>query len=177
MNAVRVVFLGGLLAALLHPGAVAAHVIAAPQFVYAGERVTLRLSGPNERDRPMTGFAVAVADGLKIVGADAMPPWEAQLGDGEARWTGGKLAPGATIDFAIEVEGPSTPRTASIVTRQLYPGGEQVEWPLSLTVTPARDTPPQHVWRAVVAALVGLLVTAAVVALAWRRRTGTLQEE
>lgn len=152
------------------------HVTVAPAFVPAGETATLTLTAPNEREQPMTGFAVSASDGLQIIQAVPDIAWPSTLRNGAAVWYG-RLAPGDEATFTVRVEAWATPGPAKVLVTQRYPGGKTVEWPIALTVTPAPDEPTQQIDRALVAALVGLLVTVGVVGLAWRRRTRSLQEK
>jgi hypothetical protein len=60
---------------------------------------------------------------------------------------------------------------------QLYPSGETVKWPASLTVVPGpEDERSQSLAWALAAVIAGLVVVAGVAVLAWRRRPATPEE-
>jgi len=162
--------------ALTFAGPAAAHVVTTPAFFPAGSSGTLNLTGPNERDEPMTGFSVTVPSEFLIVHAHPAPGWEASVEGATATWTGGSLTPGSEATFALELEAPSEPGPAALEASQLYPGGEIVRWPVALTVTPATETPSQNLGWAVVTALVGLLVITGI-GVAMLRRARSLQEK
>jgi len=162
--------------ALTLAGPAAAHVVATPAFLPAGDPGTLSLTAPNERDEPMTGFAVTVPSEFLIVHAQPAPGWEVTVEGATAAWTGGSLASSSGAMFALELEAPTEPGPAVLEAAQLYPGGEIVRWPVTLTVTPAAETPSQNLGWAVVTALVGLVVITAI-GVAVLRRARSLQEK
>ena len=154
-----------------------AHVTVVPPFVSAGDTTALSITVPNEREAEMTGFAVTVPDEFRIVGVRSNDSWRGTAQGTTATWRGGSLASGAEATFALEVEGPAEPGPAALEAAQLYPGGEIVRWPVSLTVTPATETPKQHLGWAVVTALVGLIVITGIGVAILRLRTRSLQEK
>jgi uncharacterized protein YcnI len=164
------------LAALAFAAPASAHVIVAPPFLPAASKTTLSLTGPNERDEPMTGFAVSVPNGFRILAAHSPQGWRAAVEEKRAIWKGGSLAAGAEATFHVELEVPTSPGPVELETEQLYPGGEVVRWPIAMVVTPAGEA-SQHLGLALVVALVGLLVTVGLVVLAWWRRDRSLQEK
>ena len=163
-------------ASLAWASATAAHVLPQPQFLATGGTATLLLAGPNERDETMTGFSVTVPDGLRIVHARDTGQWEASVNGSTATWAGGGLEPLVEETFELHLDVSATPGLVTLETEQRYPGDETVRWPVSLTIVPGSEDAAQNLGWALVAALVGLLLTAAIVALAWRRRSGPLQE-
>jgi opacity protein-like surface antigen len=166
-----------LAAALTWPVAASAHVVPQPQFLSTGELSTMSLTGPNERDEPMTGLVVTVPAGVAIVRAHTTDGWTASVEGSTATWNGGPLAPAAEETFALDLDVSSPPGTVRVETTQLYPGGTTVSWPISLTILPSTgDEPSQNLGWALAAGVAGLVVTAGLAALAWRRRTRTLQE-
>ncbi len=152
-----------------------AHVVAMPPFVAAGGDATISLSAPNERSEPMTGFTVTVPSGFAIFDAHA-PGWTATVEGSTATWTGSTLSAGAEAEFVVQIEGPPEPGPAELEAEQLYPGGEIVRWPVALTVVPAAESPSQNLALAAAVGLIGLLVVAGIVAVAWWRRGRLLQE-
>jgi uncharacterized protein YcnI len=163
------------IAALVFAAPASAHVIVAPPFLPAESRTTLSLIGPNERDEPMTGFAVSVPNGFRILAAHSPQGWRAKVQERRAIWKGGSLDAGAEASFHIELQAPASPGAVELEAEQLYPGGEVVRWPIAMVVTPA-DEASQHLGLALFVGLVGLLVTVGLVALAWWRRERSRQE-
>ena len=53
----------------------AAHVTPTPSFITADGTTSLSLTGPNERDEPMTGLVVTVPDGFRISRAEQGEGW------------------------------------------------------------------------------------------------------
>jgi uncharacterized protein YcnI len=154
----------------------AAHVTVVPPFVAARDTASVSLTGPNERDEPMTGFEVTATSDFRIVRAYPADGWDASVQGSTATWTKGSLAPGAEATFRLEVEAPSAPGPAQLEAVQRYPGGEVVTWAVGLTVTPASESSSENLGWALVTALVGVAVLIAV-GLAFLRRTRSLQEK
>jgi hypothetical protein len=147
-----------------------AHVIAQPPFLPAGELTTIALSGPNEREVPMTGFRIRLPNGFRIASVHAPADWSAELGENEVRWSGGPLPPAGDVTFHVELEAPAEPGAVTLETEQLYPGGEAVSWPVLLTVVPGSDSPEENLGWALLVGIVGLFVIGGVALLAWLRR-------
>jgi len=153
-----------------------AHVEIAPSYVAARGTATLSLTGPNERDEPMTGFSVAVPRDFRIVSARSAAGWRGEVQGARAIWRGGSLAPEAEATFSLEVEAPSGPGPAQLEAVQRYPGGDVVTWDVGLTVTPEPEASSQNIGWAVLTAAVGLGVLT-VIGVALLRRTRSLQEK
>ena len=158
-------------ATLMLPGPAAAHVVATPPFVASGSSESVTFSGPNERDDPMTAFALTVPAGLEIAHAHVVEGWDESIEGSTATWLGGPLEPQAEIDFGMTLEADVEPGVVQLEAEQRYPDGEVVAWPVSLTITPAGESPSQNLALVGVVALVGLLSLAAIAMLAWRRRS------
>ena len=164
------------LAALVAAAPAGAHVTAEPAFLAAGSTATLRLTGPNERDEPMTGFSLTVPRDFRIVAAQSADGWSADVQETGVSWSGGSLAPEADATFTVELEAPAGPGPAELQAKQLYAGGEIVDWPVALTVIPSSEPSSQNIGWAVLTAVVGLGVLT-VIGLALLRRTRSLQEK
>lgn len=160
--------LAAVAALVLVPIAVA-HVVVNPGFVESGGTRTIELTGPNERDAPMTGFSVLVPEGLSIVHAHGPEGWEASVTGQSATWKGGTLAAGAEATFGLVLDVSAEPGTVELALEQRYRDGV-VRWPVSLTVTPAAERPSENLALAGVVGLMGVLALAAVGLLVWRRR-------
>jgi hypothetical protein len=166
-----------LAAALAWTGRADAHLVPDPQYVPSGSASTIRLAGPNERRQPMTGLTVTVPDGVRIVHAHRAPGWTPRVDGSTATWTGGPLEYLADATFRLHLDVSADPGSVTLETHQLYPGGARVTWPVRLTIVPGENTPSAQLGWALAVGAAGLLVTVAVVLLAWRRRTQTLQEQ
>jgi len=153
-----------------------AHVTSVPTFLAAASTETVSLTGPNERDEPMTGFSVTVPHDFRIVAARSAAGWRGEVHGASAIWRGGSLAPEAEATFTLEVEAPSEPGPAQLEAVQRYPGGDVVTWDVGLTVTPESEASSQNLGLAVLTAVVGLGVLAAI-GVAVVRRTRSLQEK
>ena len=147
-----------------------AHVIPSPSFIPSGDAQLVELSFPNERDRMLVGFSVAAPPALEIVHAHPAEGWQETFDGSKATWQGGSLAPEAATTFSIELRAETNPGPVELEAEQFFDDGATVDWPVTLTVTPATEEPSQNLALAGAVGLVGLLVVAAVVALAWRRR-------
>ena len=152
-------------------GQAAAHVVAAPAFVPSGSSESVTFSGPNEREVPMTAFALTVPEGLEIAHAHELEGWDESIDGSTATWLGGPLAPDAEIGFGITLEAEVEPGVLELQAVQRYPDGGDVSWPVALTITPADESPSQNLALAGVIGLLGVLLVAAVAMFAWRRRS------
>jgi hypothetical protein len=174
---VRASLAASLLAALALAAPAGAHVIASPSFLSSGSTETIELSAPNERDAPMTSFAVTVPPGLEIVSAEETEGWTGSVDGQTATWAGASLPAKLSATFGLRVEATGEPGSVELATEQRYADGE-VRWPVALTIVPG-DEPEDAGGSALVVGVIvgiGVLVTAAVGVLAWRRRSGSLQE-
>ena len=162
--------------ALVLVGGASAHVVASPQFLASGDTESISLAAPNERDEPMTGFAVTAPPGLEIVHAHPSEGWSEQLDGSTATWTGGSLPTLTETSFGISLKAVAQPGIVVLETQQRYDGGEVVRWPVAITVIPGTEGSSQNLALAAVVGLVGVLVVVAVAMVAWRRRADAAQE-
>jgi uncharacterized protein YcnI len=156
--------------ALLFAGTASAHVIAMPTYVASGSSQAIIFSGPNERKRPMTSFAVIVPVGLEIAHAHPVDGWTEETTGSTATWTGGSLASGADIPFRANLKATADPGVVQVTAEQRYADGGIVSWPIALTILPPKASPSQNLALAGVVGLIGVLIVVAVAMLAWRRR-------
>jgi hypothetical protein len=154
--------------ALVYVASARGHVSATPAFVPAGGADSISLSVHNDRPVVMDGFAIAVPRGLRIEDVGTVDGWRGSFDAKTATWTAGSLPSGEAAIFSVSVEAPPDPGTVALRAEQRYPDGEAVEWPVMLTVVPA-DESSGDVWVYAVVGL-GLVLAAAGVVLAWRRR-------
>jgi hypothetical protein len=68
------------------------------------------------------------------------------------------------------VKADAEPGVVQLEAEQRYDDGSVVTWPVTLTITPAEDSPSQNLALAGVVGLLGLLVVVAIAMVAWRRR-------
>lgn len=156
--------------ALALAGPARAHVVPSPAFVASESSESVMFSGPNERDAPMTSFALTVPEGLVIAHAHEADGWSESSDGSTATWTGGALEPNVDVGFGITLEANVDPGVVRLQAEQRYDDGGVVTWPVALTVTPAADEPSQNLALAAVLGLIGVLVVVAVSMVAWRRR-------
>jgi hypothetical protein len=157
--------------ALLLAGPAAAHVVATPAFLPSGSPESIAFSAPNERDQPMTSFALTVPDGLVIQHAHPVAGWNESIAGSTATWTGGSLAPNVEVAFGVTLEADVDPSVVEVQAEQLYDDGGAVTWPVALTITPAEESPTENFALAGVVGLIGVLVVVAIGMIAWRRRS------
>jgi len=159
-----------LLAALVVAAPASAHVVATPSFIASKSSESISMEVPNERDDPMTSFTLTPPVGLRIEHVHPADGWNVGLDGKTGRWTGGSLAASATATFGVTLEADVEPGVVTLQAKQLYDSGAVVEWPVSLTVTPAEESPSENLALAGIVGLVGILVVVAVIVLALRRR-------
>jgi hypothetical protein len=183
MRGVRSFFAVALAAALVLPAIASGHLFAEPSFLAAGGKQRIVLTVHNDRDETMTGFTLTVPEGLRILGTGGGGTWNEEVAGATARWTGGELAPDTPTTFEVDLEATTVePGTVELQGDQLYPGGESVRWPVSLTVVPPGGSPPgddgSFSGAAIaVLAVLGALVVSSFAFVVWqRRRDRTLQE-
>ena len=160
----------GLAAALVLAAPAAAHVVASPTFLASKSSGSISFEAPNERSDPMTSFTLSAPDGIVVEHAHPVDGWEGTVEDGAATWTGGSLAAGQTAEFGTTLEADTEPGVVTLTARQGYDSGAVVEWPVTLTVVPAAESPSENLAVAGVVGLIGVLVVIAIALLAWRRR-------
>ena len=154
-----------------------AHVTAVPTFVTAGQRGTVTLVAPNEREEAMTGLSITVPAGLSIV--EAVPPgggWAGAVDDATATWTGGSLPAGVVTSFSVVVEASDDPGDVTLDTRQLYPGGEEVRWPVAFTILPGVELGRKLQRRPRRLVAIGLLLIATLGAVVLLRQSRPSQQ-
>jgi uncharacterized protein YcnI len=149
----------------------AAHVVATPAFLPSDSSRSITFTGPNERDDPMTAFALTVPAGIEIVHAHEIDGWEESVAGSTATWVGGSLAPNEDVAFGMTLEADVEPGVVQLQADQRYDDQSVVSWPVALTITPAEESPSQNLALAAVVGSIGVLLVAAIAMLAWRRRS------
>jgi uncharacterized protein YcnI len=157
--------------ALIFAGTAGAHVVATPTFLPSGSSESITFSAPNERDDPMTAFALTVPTGLEIEHAHVVTSWDESVDGSTATWSGGSLAPKEEVDFGMTLKADVEPGLVELQAEQRYADGGVVSWPVALTITPAAESPSQNLALAGVVALIGVLAVVAIAMLAWRRHS------
>ena len=158
------------LTGLLWTGSAEAHVVATPAFLPSGSSESITFAVPNERDDPMTAFALTAPEGVAIDHAHAVAGWDESLDGSTATWTGGSLASDQEVAFGVDLEADREPGVIELQAEQRYPDGAVVSWPVPLTITPADETPSQNLALSAVVGLIGVLAVVAIAMLARRRR-------
>ena len=167
-------------AALVLPVAAEAHVTIAPPFVQDGIKSTIAFQTPNERPPHATvALRVTAPPGVAVDSAKAPKGWQAKISGSTVSWTGGKLTGRTTVDFPVTITAKVRAGTHAFAATQTYDDGATVKWNAGLSVLPATgaQTPKQHPWGAVAAAVAGLLVIGGSVFLLRRARWAPLQQE
>lgn len=155
------VLLAAVAVALLLPAAAMAHVTIAPPFVQDGIKSTIAFQTPNERPPHATvALRVTAPPGVAVDSAKAPKGWQAKISGSTVSWSGGRLTGRTTVDFPVTITAKVRAGTHAFAATQTYDDGATVKWNAGLSVLPATgaQTPKQHPWGAVAAALAGLLV-------------------
>ena len=156
-----------------------AHLTLRPPSLTTGEDVLLTIDLPNEREAAMTGASLSLPSGVELLEAPSAGGWTGVVDGNEARWSGGRLAPGGVASFTVRVRVTAEPGSAAFGAEQLYDDGETVGWQTTVSVLPPSVAPAraqQHLGRAVVAGLVGLALVGGSLAFLHRRRRRLLQD-
>jgi uncharacterized protein YcnI len=158
--------------ALLVPPVAGAHLSVTPPFLTAGEAQSLVITVHNDRDATMTGFELTVPAGFAIASISTAPGWSGGVEGRTATWTGGALPADTPTTFELAVEAPADTGQAMLEGSQLYRDGEDVDWPLAMTVVPAGDDDGAILTGpgAVLLGLLGLLVLGTAGFVVLRRR-------
>lgn len=158
-----------------------AHVTVSPAFLAADESTTLAFDAPNEREaEPMNALAVTLPPGLATVSGDQPETvgWQLEVTDTEAVWSGGAVEAGESQLFELKVSASGEPTAVKITAEQRYASGASVQWTPAFTILPASgESPDQYIGRALVAAIVGLVLIGGSLVVARRLRQRTLQED
>ena len=166
-------------AALLLPAAATAHVVISPPFVNDGIKSTIAFRTPNERAPKATvGLTVVAPPGVAVDSAAAPPGWKASVSGSTVSWSGGRVTGRSTVDFPVTITAKVRAGTHPFAATQTYDDGATVKWSAGLSVLPATgaQTPKQHPWGAVAAAVAGLLVIGGSVLLLRRVRRAPVEQ-
>jgi uncharacterized protein YcnI len=161
------------LATLMSAAPAAAHPQFWPAFVEQNAETDVLLTAPNERKAPMTAIELAAPDTVELLAARSTPAWEAELKDGRATWTGGRLATEKWGQFPLRLLARGEPGGEPFTVKQRFADGKTVDWRVTLSVTPGAATPPSEEGRSygvAVAAAAGLGVVAGSLILLLRLR-------
>jgi uncharacterized protein YcnI len=154
-----------------------AHVTAVPTFVTAGQRETVTLVAPNERQVPMSALVVIVPPGLSIV--EAVPPgdgWKPTVFEDTATWSGGSLPAGSVTSFSVVLEASGEPGDVTLETHQHYPDGGHVRWDVPFTILPGPEGSGSTGAVLFVVGAIGLLLIATLAVVVWLRRARSNEE-
>lgn len=147
---------------MLAPAGALAHPALTPSAVNLGATARVVVEIPNERDgRATVGLTLSFAPGFTVVRALESPGWTATSGGRAASWRGGRIEGADAVDFAVELKAVAPTGTYDVALDQQYDDGRSVRTTAPITVLPALGgdaTPDQHVGRAVVAGIVGVVI-------------------
>jgi hypothetical protein len=159
-------------AALALVAPAAAHVDASPTGIPAGGNTTVSLVAHNDRDVVMDELTVTVPVGFTITDALDAGEWDGTVEERVATWAGGELASDASEAFSLDLAGPDEAGPALLELEQRYPDGGEVRSQVALTVVPADESEDRALF---VLVIVGLLLAASGVAIAFTRRRAASQ--
>jgi len=151
--------LGAAAALLVLPAAASAHVTVLPSSLTVGARTTLVFSAPNERPpHSLVAVTLTVPAGVALSPVSPPPGWKLDLRPGFAVWSGGRVGPAATFEFRVAATTRRAPGTIAVRVLQRYDDHRSVRWTVPLTVLPAAEAPKEHLWPALLAGAVGVVV-------------------
>ncbi len=146
-------------ALLALPAVASAHVTVVPSFLNVGKRTTLVFTAPSERPpHSVVSVSLTTPAGVALSPASPPPGWKLALRPRLAVWSGGRVPPTATFELRVAATATRAPGTASLRVLQRYDDGKSVRWTVPLTVLPATTVPREHVWPALLAGAVGVVV-------------------
>jgi len=147
------------LAALALPAAAQAHVTVLPTYLEQGKRTELVFTAPTERaPHAVTDFTITFPRGVELSAVSPPSGWQLIVVPANARWTGGRTSPGSATDFRIEARTEIPPGAVTVYAAQRYDDGKSVRWTIPFTITPPANSPGEHIWPAVIAAVVGFVL-------------------
>ncbi len=166
----RKALLAGALLALVLPTVAHAHVTVLPAFLEDGQRSTLTFTAPNERPpHRVTELTVTFPPGIELTAETAPAGWRLAVAPGKAVWSGGATRPHEIGHFRLDAKTSLAPTGIVLEAVQRYDDGGAVHWTIPFTVLPAAHAPKQHLVRALIAGIVGVLViVGGLVALRYR---------
>ena len=161
--------------ALLVPASADGHLSVTPTFLTAGEAQDLSLTVHNDRQETMTGFELTVPTGFSIASISTTPGWSGGVDGRTAAWTGGALPADSPVTFELAIEAPADTGPARLEGSQLYRDGEDIDWPVTMTVVPGSSDDGSFLGEpsAVALGLVGLLALGTAGFVVLRRRTSS----
>jgi uncharacterized protein YcnI len=156
---VRHALLAGAISALALPSVALAHVTVLPPYLEDGQRSTLIFTAPNERPpHSVTRLTVTLPAGIELADTPTASGWRLDLTPGKATWTGGRTGPHEIGTFRLAAKTELAPDGVVLKAEQRYDDGGFVHWTIPFTILPAAHAPKQHLWPALIAGVVGLVV-------------------
>jgi uncharacterized protein YcnI len=121
------------LATLLLPAAVAAHVVVLPAASDAGGWERYSVLVPTEKESPTVRVEVKLPAGMEVIAVEAVPGWEGAyhpfpLGAARVEWKGGKIAPRTFVTFEFLAWNPPAAKTIAWQATQTYEDGSTDVW-------------------------------------------------
>lgn len=159
-------------AAVAVPALLYAHAVVSPGSSAPGAYQRYVLSVPNEREAPTERVEITFPDSVRVVSFAEVNGWSLEVRrDAEGRivgatWTG-SLPPSRFVELPFVAVNPANGQTISGPVRQVYAGGDVVEWagapesdtPASVTVIGEAAAPagPIGSWLGAAALIVALI--------------------
>ena len=154
----RLVGVAALVALVLAPLA-SAHVTVLPTFLEQGKQSKLVFTAPNERaPHSVIDLTVTFPRGVDLSAVSPPTGWQVTVVPSNARWTGGRTAPGTTTEYPIDARTDLPPGAVTVYAVQRYDDGQSVRWAIPFTIDPSSSSPREHVGLAVIVAVVGFVV-------------------
>ena len=163
----------GVLVALVLPAVAFGHVTVLPPYLEDGKRTTLIFTAPNERPpHSVTRLTVTVPAGIDFASTPAPPGWKLELAPGKATWSGGRTGPHQIGQFRLAATSGLAPDGVVFRAVQTYDDGGSVDWTIPFTILPAANPPKEHLLRALIAGVIGVVaIVGGLVAFRLRRWT------
>jgi uncharacterized protein YcnI len=166
----RLVGVAALVALALAPAA-SAHVTVLPTFLEQGKQAKLVFTAPNERaPHSVIDLTVTFPRGVELSAVSPPSGWQVTVVPANGRWTGGKTSPGTTTEYPIDARTDLPPGAVTVYAVQRYDDGKSVRWAIPFTIAPASNSPSEHLWSAVIVAIVGFVAIVGGLVLVRRRK-------
>jgi hypothetical protein len=118
----------------------------------------------------MTAIELIAPSTVELLAARSTGAWKAQLKEGVASWSGGRLAFGKWGQFPLQLRAIGDPGRADFSVTQHFADGRTVKWPAELGVNPGALPESGRRYGAAIGAAVAAGVVAASVLLILRLR-------
>lgn len=149
-------------AGLVCVASAAAHPALTPATLNAGTKARIAVEIPNERPgHATTGLTLTFPAGFTVDAAEDTDAWRGSTDGRTASWTGDRITGESSVTFTVELTAVAPTGTYDVGLDQRYDDDRSVLTKAQIVVLPALEgdaTPDQHVGRAIVVAVVGVVV-------------------